>query len=87
MASVAATIHREGRVPGIWTAPFGLADDSQIWASQPDWVVRDDAGEPVLAWRHFGRPVYALDTTHPDAAEWLHSTFRTLRREWGSALD
>jgi alpha-galactosidase len=83
MSAVAATIHREGRVPGIWTAPFGLADDSQTWANHPDWAVRDETGEPVLAWSHFGRPIYALDTTHPDAADWLHTTFRIMRREWG----
>ena len=83
MAAVAATIHREGRVPGIWAAPFGLADDSQTWANHPDWAVRDETGEPVLAWSHFGRPIHALDTTHPDAADWLHTTFRTMRQEWG----
>ena len=83
MAAVAATIHREGRVPGIWIAPFGLADDSQTWANHPDWAIRDEAGEPVLAWNHFGRPIYALDTTHPDAADWLHATLRTMRQEWG----
>jgi len=82
MAAVAATIHREGRVPGIWIAPFGLADDSQTWVDHPDWAIRDEAGEPVLAWNHFGRPIYALDTTHPDAADWLHATLRTMRREW-----
>jgi alpha-galactosidase len=83
MTAVSATIHREGRMPGIWIAPFGLADDSQTWAGHPDWVVRDEAGEPVLAWKHYGRPIYALDTTHPDAANWLRTTFRTMRREWG----
>jgi len=83
MAALAATIHREGRVPGIWIAPFGLADDSQTWADHPDWAIRGEAGEPVLAWNHFGRPIYALDTTHPDAADWLHATLRTMRQEWG----
>jgi alpha-galactosidase len=83
MTAVAATIRREGRVPGIWTAPFGLAVNSQTWASHPAWVVRDEAGEPVFAWSHSGRPVYALDTTHPEAADWLHTTFRTMRQEWG----
>jgi alpha-galactosidase len=83
MTTVAATLRREGRVPGIWTAPFGLAADSQTWTNHPDWVIRDEAGQPVLAWEHLGQPIYALDTTHPDAAEWLDITFRTLRREWG----
>jgi alpha-galactosidase len=83
MATVAATIRREGRIPGIWTAPFGLAATSQTFADHPDWAVHDEAGGPVLAWKHWSQPVYALDTTHPDAAAWLHTVFRTLRREWG----
>ena len=82
MAAVAATIRREGRTPGIWTAPFGLAANSQTFAQHPDWVVRDEAGQPAFAWNHWPQSIYALDTTHPDAAAWLHDTFRTLR-EWG----
>jgi alpha-galactosidase len=82
MAAVAATIRREGRTPGIWTAPFGLAANSQTFAQHPDWAVRDEAGQPAFAWNHWPQSIYALDTTHPDAAAWLHDTFRTLR-EWG----
>lgn len=83
LMAVATTIRREGRTPGIWTAPFGLADNSQTWSVHPDWAVRNEQGEPVLAWTHSGCPVYALDTTHPDAADWLYATFHTMRREWG----
>ncbi len=83
MTTVAATVRREGRIPGIWTAPFGLAATSQTFSDHPDWVLRDEAGEPVLAWHHASHPIYALDTTHPDAAGWLGATFRTMRREWG----
>lgn len=85
MAAVAEAIRREGRLPGIWTAPFGLAADSQSWANHPDWAIRDEAGQPLLAWQHAGHPVYALDTTHPEVADWLHATFHTMRREWGYA--
>ena len=85
MAAVAGTIRREGRTPGIWTAPFGLAAGSQTLAQHPDWVVRDEAGQPAFAWNHWPHAIYALDTTHPEAAGWLHTTFRTLR-EWGYAV-
>jgi alpha-galactosidase len=83
MAAVAATVRREGRIPGIWTAPFGLAAGSRTFADHPDWVLHDEAGEPVLAWHHASQPIYALDTTHPGAVDWLDATFRTMRREWG----
>jgi alpha-galactosidase len=83
MATVAATVRREGRIPGIWTAPFGLAAASEVFADHPDWALHDEAGEPVLAWHHASQPIYALDTSHPGAAGWLSATFRTMRREWG----
>jgi alpha-galactosidase len=83
MASLTATIRREGRTPGIWVAPFGLADNSQTWASHPEWALRDEAGKPVVAWHHRGQAIYALDTTHPEASDWLHATFHTMRRKWG----
>jgi alpha-galactosidase len=83
MSSVAATIRRERRVPGIWTAPFGVAADSQTWANHPDWVLRDEDDDPVFAWSHAGQPVYALDLTHPEVSDWIHTTFRTMRHEWG----
>ncbi len=83
MEAVAATIRREGRIPGIWTAPFGLAATSQTFADHPDWVLRDETGEPVRAWTHRSEAIYALDTTHPGAADWLRDTFQTMRWEWG----
>jgi len=83
MEAVAATIRREGRVPGLWTAPFGLAATSQTFADHPDWVLRDEAGEPVRAWTHRSQAIYALDTTHPAVTDWLRDTFHTMRWEWG----
>jgi alpha-galactosidase len=83
MAAAAATIRREGRMPGIWTAPFGLAVGSGTYANHPDWVLKNETGEPVLGWNHLGHPVYAIDTTHPEVVDWLYTTFQSIRHEWG----
>jgi alpha-galactosidase len=84
MEALAGRIRKAGHVPGIWTAPFGAAANSRLFAEHADWFIRDEAGEPVQAWRHQLRDdCYALDPTHPGAATWLADVFGTLRREWG----
>ena len=84
MGALAGRIRAAGRVPGIWTAPFGAAADSRLFAEHPDWFIHDEADQPVLAWRHQQRSeCYALDPTHPGAAAWLADIFGTMRREWG----
>ena len=87
MAALARQIKATGRRPGIWTAPFGVEADAPVFAAHPDWLLRDEAGAPVVAWTHMGRgPIYALDLTHPQVQQWLADTFRTMRREWGYEL-
>jgi alpha-galactosidase len=83
MGRLAQSIRADGRRAGLWVAPFGLGADSATFAAHPDWIVRDDAGQPVVAWQHFGQDVYALDLTHPDVPPWLEATFRTMREQWG----
>ncbi|MBC7249696.1 MAG: glycosyl hydrolase [Anaerolineae bacterium] len=87
MAALARQIRASGRRPGIWTAPFGVEAEAPLVTAHPDWLLRDEAGEPLIAWTHMGRgPIYALDLTHPQVQEWLADTFRIMRREWGYEL-
>jgi len=83
MEPVTAAIRAAGRIPGLWTAPFGAAVSSRLFAEHPDWVLRDEAGEPVVGWAHSGVDCYALDCTHPQVLAWLRETFEWMRRQWG----
>jgi alpha-galactosidase len=85
MRSLAEEIRAAGRRPGIWTAPFGASSESQLYAEHPDWVIRDENGDPIVAWQHWGVDTYGLDLSHPEVQEWLGETFRTLR-DWGYEL-
>ncbi len=85
MKALAQAIKRAGHRPGIWTAPFGVGAGSQVYAEHPDWVMRDEDGEPIRAWHHRSGDVYALDLSHPQVRGWLFETFRTLR-DWGFEL-
>ncbi len=82
MDALAQSIRRAGRTPGLWWAPFIVSPHSRLFADHPDWLLRDESGEPVPAGFNWGAPFFALDTTHPDVQEWLTATARQLRA-WG----
>lgn len=80
-AGIADAIRARGRRAGIWTAPFLVDPSSELAAGHPDWLVRSADGGFAHAGRNWGHDLRVLDTTHPDAAEYLAGVFRTLRAE------
>jgi len=85
-------IRTAGFIPGLWIAPFMVGNRSHLYRDHPDWVVKDrENGKPLTHMRFYGEfrwhkrseEYYILDTTHPDAFEYLRSVFRTWRQEWG----
>jgi alpha-galactosidase len=85
LGGLARAITREGYRAGIWTAPFSAAGTSELFARHPDWMVAEN-GKPKPCYRGWGKAVYALDTTHPEAKRWLHETFAALRKAGFSYL-
>lgn len=83
MQWLAAEIKRAGYTPGLWLAPFLLSEHSQTLAQHPDWIVRDAAGEPIVACDNWQRRSYALDGSHPDARVWLTTLFQEICDGWG----
>jgi hypothetical protein len=76
----------EGLTFGIWTAPFEVTSRAWIYEHHKDWLVRNAKGDPVPlgdVWDQKTDVLYALDTTHPGAQEYMRQTYRTLVREWG----
>ncbi|OIJ65677.1 glycoside hydrolase family 36 protein [Streptomyces mangrovisoli] len=80
-AGIAEAILARGRRAGIWTAPFLVDPASDLAAAHPDWLVRAADGTPLHAGHNWNHDLYALDTTHPDAAAHLTEVFTTLRAE------
>lgn len=84
---VCLDIKAKGFEPAIWVAPFVAEKDSKLFREHPDWFVKDDAGKPLSSgdvsfggWRC--APWYILDTTHPEALDYVRLVFRTMREEW-----
>ncbi|MEX2246032.1 MAG: glycoside hydrolase family 36 protein [Dehalococcoidia bacterium] len=83
MAWLAREIKAAGFTAGIWLAPFLLAETSRTFAEHPEYVVRDDAGEPVLATENWQRRNFGLDSSHPGARPWLADLFHEVCEGWG----
>ncbi len=76
---LASKIKEHGYIPGIWLAPFSVAETSKLYKEHPDWVVKDKDGKPVVAYENWNKKIYALDTTNPEAKEWLKNLFVNLK--------
>lgn len=76
----------EGLTFGLWTAPFEVTSRAWIYEHHKDWLVHNAKGDPIPigdVWHQKTDVLYALDTTHPDAQQYMRDTYRTLVREWG----
>jgi len=87
----AEAIAAAGYTPGVWIAPFMVGNRSRLATEHPDWLLHDADGTLIRRWRRYlgnrewGLPdteIIPLDTSHPEAFEYLRRVFRTFR-EWG----
>ena len=77
-----AELSKLGFRAGLWLAPFLVGPNSKLFAQHPDWLIKNGVGEPLLFGNNWGGPYAALDTTHPEALQWLRNLAATCR-EWG----
>lgn len=82
MDEMAGDIRATGRIAGLWLAPFLVHERSALFRAHPDWLLRDETGQPVLAAMNWGGKVYALDVTRPAVQDWLLALMSRVRR-WG----
>jgi hypothetical protein len=76
----------EGLTFGVWTAAFELTKRAWVYEHHKDWLVHNAKGDPIpigAVWDQKSDLLYALDTTHPGAQQYLRDTYRKLVREWG----
>jgi alpha-galactosidase len=94
LQKAAQTITTAGYQPGIWIGPFMVGNRSKLAAEHPDWLLRDVTGQKITPLVCMGEPklwnygdvdYYVLDTSHPEAMEYLRGVFRKLRG-WGFRL-
>ncbi len=93
MKWLAKEIRAAGLRPGIWLAPFVIAEDTKMAREHPEWLLRHADGrlqqigpglkEGSKEALEQKPKLYALDITHPGAAAWLRKLFDTVANDWG----
>lgn len=87
LAPLTRSVARLGLKMGFWTAPFEVSDRSSVYRNHKGWLVRNAQGEPIQigVGTEAGREtLFVLDTTNPEAQQYLRSTYQTLVKEWGA---
>jgi len=83
-------ITKDGYTPGGYFGPFMVSSVSKLFKEHPDWILKDldgnmiieSKGRPTIDNRSLYEERFFLDTSHPDAFEYLRNCFRTFRK-WG----
>jgi hypothetical protein len=86
MRFVGHLITAGGLTLGVWTAPFEVTSRAWIYERHKDWLVHNAKGQPIPIGEVWGQKtdvLYALDTTHPEAQEYMRQTYKKLVRQWG----
>ncbi len=78
---IADEIKKRGFRAGIWLAPFSVSEKSKLFKEHPDWLVKNEDGTPKVAYQNWDKNIYALDTTHPEALNWLKELFISLKKD------
>jgi alpha-galactosidase len=82
MTALADKIKLTGRKAGLWLAPFIAVKSSRIFREHSNWFLKDQKGKFVSAGFNWGEHLYAIDTTYPEALNWLSKLMKQVRR-WG----
>lgn len=87
-------IREAGYEPGIWIGPYMVGNRSRLYREHPDWILYDREDKPIRGFIMDNEPKYSgyqdeeyyvLDTSHPDAMQYMRTVFTTLH-EWGANL-
>ena len=81
LQGIADRIRSSGRRAGIWVAPFLVFPESELARRHPQWLI-GGPDDPVHGGHNWNRDLFALDTTHPEAMEWITEVLATMH-EWG----
>ena len=83
MRALAGRIADAGMTPGLWLAPFVALPGSRLAQQHPELLLRDAAGEPVVAGHNWGTGYHALDLSRPAARDHLGELIHRVVHEWG----
>ncbi|MEW6564495.1 MAG: glycoside hydrolase family 36 protein [Spirochaetota bacterium] len=82
---IAEAIEAKGYIPGLWLAPFLVTRKSPVFTEHPDWVLKDEQGELVVAGYNdlWDKQFYCLDLSLPAVKDYLDGIIDRAINEWG----
>lgn len=82
---IAEKIEAKGYIPGLWLAPFLVTRRSPVFTEHPDWVLKDEQGELVVAGYNdlWDKQFYCLDLSIPNVKEYLDQLMDRAINDWG----
>ena len=75
LSGTVKNIHDKGMLAGIWLAPLVCETESETANRHPDWIARDEKGEPIYAgsnWSGF----MPLDLNNKEAVQYIRDVMR-----------
>ncbi len=78
-------IRDRGFMPGLWVAPFVCERESRLFEEHQDWLLRDEAGNPVPTGSQWSGG-FVLDTLNVDVRSYVLEVLQAMTGEWGFDL-
>jgi hypothetical protein len=78
--NAARTIFKDGYRAGISISPFRISEESKIFKTHKDWLVRNNNNDIKVEEIIKGENFYALDASHPGVQKYISKVFKTLRK-------
>ena len=82
LAAACKKVREKGVIAGGYYSPFIVDKDSELAKNHPDWLVKDEEGNPTNR-RCYKKDWYILDGSHPDARQNLKKLIRYMYDECG----
>jgi alpha-galactosidase len=85
--AISEGIRANGMEAAGYISPFIVEPGSKLLQEHPDWLIQDEEGKPYNGIgqkkKTPNKQWYMLDSTHPEALDYLRSSVRTMHDEWG----
>ncbi|WP_346861480.1 alpha-galactosidase [uncultured Draconibacterium sp.] len=78
--NAARTIYKDGFRAGISLSPFRVSENSKIYKTHIDWLIKDNYNQEIVEDTVNGEKFYALDASHPGVEKYISKVFRALRK-------
>ena len=76
LKQLATDVKKLGYKPGLWFAPFGVANESEVYQKHRDWFVKNWDNDEI-----YGIP--SLDFSHPEVKKFIYDLFYDYSHNYG----